>query len=59
MLEAFGPARLVWGGDWPVVNLGDGLLAWSNITRELLSELTPDERTLILSTNARNIYRIP
>lgn len=59
MLEAFGPARLVWGGDWPVVNLGDGLLAWSNITRELLSELTPDERTLILSTNAKNIYRIP
>jgi predicted TIM-barrel fold metal-dependent hydrolase len=59
MLEAFGPARLVWGGDWPVVNLGDGLLAWSNITRDLLSELTPDERTLILSTNAKKIYRIP
>jgi predicted TIM-barrel fold metal-dependent hydrolase len=59
MLEAFGPARLVWGGDWPVVNLGDGLLAWSNITRELVSELTPDERTLILSTNAKKIYRIP
>ena len=59
MLEAFGLARLVWGGDWPVVNLGDGLLAWSNITRELLSELTDDERTLILSTNAKKIYRIP
>ena len=59
MLEAFGLARLVWGGDWPVVNLGDGLLAWSNITRDLLSELTPDERTLILSTNAKKIYRIP
>ena len=58
MLEAFGPSRLVWGGDWPVVNLGDGLLAWSNITRELLSELTPDERTLIHSTNAKKIYRI-
>ena len=58
MLEAFGPSRLVWGGDWPVVNLGNGLLAWSNITRELLSELTPDERTLILSTNAKKIYRI-
>jgi predicted TIM-barrel fold metal-dependent hydrolase len=59
MLEAFGPSRLVWGGDWPVVNLGNGLLAWSNITRELLSEMTPDERTLILSTNAKKIYRIP
>ena len=58
MLEAFGPSRLVWGGDWPVVNLGNGLLAWSNITRDLLSRLTPDERTLILSTNAKKIYRI-
>ena len=58
MLEAFGPSRLVWGGDWPVVNLGNGLLAWSNITRDLLSRLTADERTLILSTNAKKIYRI-
>jgi len=59
MLEAFGPSRLVWGGDWPVVNLGNGLLAWSNISHELLSRLTADERTLILSTNAKKIYRIP
>ena len=58
MLEAFGPSRLVWGGDWPVVNLGNGLLAWSNISHELLSRLTADERTLILSTNAKKIYRI-
>ena len=58
MLEAFGPSRLVWGGDWPVVNLGTGLLAWSNISHELLSRLTADERTLILSTNAKKIYRI-
>lgn len=53
MLEAFGSSRLVWGGDWPVVNLGDGLLSWSNITRDLLSELHADERTLILSANAK------
>ena len=59
MLEAFGPSRLVWGVDWPVVNLGNGLLAWSNISHELLSRLTADERTLILSTNAKKIYRIP
>jgi predicted TIM-barrel fold metal-dependent hydrolase len=59
MLEAFGPSRLAWGGDWPVVNLGNGLLAWSNISHGLLSRLTADERTLILSTNAKKIYRIP
>ena len=59
MLDAFGATRLVWGGDWPVVNLGDGLLAWSTITRELLSGLTADERFQILIANAKKIYRIP
>ena len=59
MLDAFGATRLVWGGDWPVVNLGDGLLAWSTITRELLSGLTADERFQILTANAKKIYRIP
>ena len=59
MFDAFGPTRLVWGGDWPVVNLGDGLLAWSTITRELLSEMTESERFQILTANAKKIYRIP
>jgi predicted TIM-barrel fold metal-dependent hydrolase len=59
MLDAFGSTRLVWGGDWPVVNLGDGLLAWSTITRELLSGLTEAERFQILTANAKKIYRIP
>jgi predicted TIM-barrel fold metal-dependent hydrolase len=59
MLDAFGPTRLVWGGDWPVVNLGDGLLAWSTITRELLSGLTEAERFQIFTNNAKKIYRIP
>jgi predicted TIM-barrel fold metal-dependent hydrolase len=59
MLEAFRPDRLVWGGDWPVVNLGDGLEAWSTITLELLSRLTESERTQILTDNAKRIYRIP
>jgi predicted TIM-barrel fold metal-dependent hydrolase len=59
MIDAFGPDRLVWGGDWPVVNLGSGLTGWINMTAELLSHLTPGERENILSRNARTIYHIP
>lgn len=59
LLEAFGPARILWGGDWPVVNLGDGLSAWVGITRELVADLTEQEQNQILTSTARRIYRIP
>jgi predicted TIM-barrel fold metal-dependent hydrolase len=59
MIEAFGPARLVWGGDWPVVNLGDGLSKWVSTTRELLSGLEESDRAQIFTNNAKQIYRIP
>lgn len=59
VLDAFGPNRILWGGDWPVVNLGNGLPAWVDITQELLSPLTATERAGILTTNARKTYRIP
>lgn len=59
MIEAFGPGRLVWGGDWPVVNLGDGLSSWIGITHELLSGLAESDREMILVSNARRLYRIP
>jgi predicted TIM-barrel fold metal-dependent hydrolase len=58
MIEAFGPGRLVWGGDWPVCNLGSGLGAWCDLTKELLAGLPPDEREDIFSGNARRIYSL-
>lgn len=58
MLGAFGPRRLVWGGDWPVCNLGSGLKAWCDLTRELLAGLESSEREAILSRNARHIYSL-
>jgi predicted TIM-barrel fold metal-dependent hydrolase len=59
LLDSFGPDRLLWGGDWPVVNLGDGLPAWIRITRELVSALNEDNQRKILTSTAKRIYRIP
>lgn len=56
VLELFGPSRMVWGGDWPVIDVGGGLANWVNITTELLSGLSADERQLIGTLNARQIY---
>jgi len=58
LLDAFSPARIVWGGDWPVVNLGAGLFRWSEITRELLIGLSATERKDVLESNARRIYSL-
>ncbi len=49
---------MVWGGDWPVVNLGSGLPEWIDITKELLSELSPGEQEAIAGGNARALFDV-
>lgn len=56
VLDCFGPARMVWGSDWPVVLLGSELRGWITMTGQLLAGLTPQERDMILSRNAMRIY---
>jgi len=47
---------MVWGGDWPVIDVGGGLANWVDITTELLSALSVDERQLIGTLNAKQVY---
>jgi predicted TIM-barrel fold metal-dependent hydrolase len=49
---------MIWGGDWPVVNLGGGLSHWVKLTRSLFSQLSSDEGRLVQFQNAREIYRL-
>jgi predicted TIM-barrel fold metal-dependent hydrolase len=58
LLTAFGPDRMLWGGDWPVVNLGAGLPGWIDMTRELLADLSADEQYAIGQGTARRIYGV-
>ena len=59
VLEAFSPDRVVWGSDWPVVNLGGGLPAWLDATEAILSKLSPDEQAAIGHKNAQRVYALP
>lgn len=56
VLDSFGPDRCLWGGDWPVVNLGAGLRAWIAMTRELLAGLSPEEQDRVGQGTARAVY---
>ena len=58
VLECFGPKRMVWGSDWPVVNLGRGLPEWIKVTRKIFQKLTEDESKAIAYYNAQEIYKI-
>ena len=58
LLAAFGSERIVWGSDWPVCNLADGLQRWAEITDQLLAELSPDEQQATCIENAQRIYNI-
>lgn len=56
VIASFGPDRIMWGGDWPVVNMGAGLPGWINMTRALLGGLSPAEQGAIGEGTARRVY---
>jgi L-fuconolactonase len=52
----FGPQRMLWGSDWPVVNLAGGYAKWYAAAETLLADLSPDEKADIFGGNAARIY---
>ena len=58
LLEAFGPARLMWGSDWPVVDLAGGYDRWRNAALDYLARLGQEEQRAILGGTAARFYRL-
>jgi len=58
LLEAFGPARLMWGSDWPVVNMAGGYAAWRAAAEALTEGCSPDERDQVFGGTAQHFYGI-
>ena len=56
VLANFGPERLLWGSDWPVVNLAGGYAKWLAAAETLLADLSDHERAGIFGLNAARIY---
>lgn len=59
VIDAFGSDRLVWGSDWPVVNMANGLEDWLQVTRNILSQMSTDEAGKIANGTASRIYATP
>ena len=58
VLNCFGPNRMVWGSDWPVVNLAKGLPEWIAVTRKILGKLSVDEASSIAYGTAQIVYKV-
>lgn len=58
LLECFGTDRVIWGSDWPVVDLAGGYAAWWDATQACLTGLDPDARAKVLGGNAARYYGV-
>jgi L-fuconolactonase len=56
LLECFGPERLMWGSDWPVLNLAGGYDNWLETSQTLTSHLSATEKVAIFGGNAQRFY---
>ncbi len=58
VLATFGPARLLFGGDWPVAKLAASYPRWLDTARALVSHLPAVAQTGIFHDNALRVYRL-
>ena len=58
VLEHFGPARLMFGSDWPVVTIMASYEAWVAVAEALLAGLDAPARAGVFGGNATRFYRL-
>lgn len=55
ILELFGPARLIWGSDWPVLRLAGDYQAWFEQSRAIVPAA---DHAAVFGANAAAFYRL-
>jgi L-fuconolactonase len=56
LLDCFGPDRLMWGSDWPVVELAGGYRRWHKAAHACLAAISAGERERVFGANAAHFY---
>lgn len=55
LIEVFGPDRLMWGSDWPVLNLAGDYPSWRAMCEAWVS---PEQQPALFGETARRFYRL-
>lgn len=58
VLQAFGPSRLMFGSDWPVLTLAGSYQRWVETFRWFIADLSPHEQEQIGRGTAIRAYRL-
>ncbi len=56
LLALFGPERVIWGSDWPVLLLAEDYAAWAQCCEALVPASAHEA---VFSANAQRFYRLP
>ena len=59
VLSAFGPKRMMFGSDWPVVTMAGGYTKWMTAFLSFIHELSGDEQRAICRETAIAAYGLP
>jgi len=57
-LAAFGPARLLFGSDWPVMKLASSYRRWFETANTLAADLSSSDRAALFHDNATRVYHL-
>lgn len=57
LFDLFGPERLLWGSDWPVLTLAGDYRGWFELAREAIASKDESAVEAVMGGNARRIYR--
>ncbi|MEE2659204.1 MAG: amidohydrolase family protein [Candidatus Latescibacterota bacterium] len=57
-LDAFGPNRVIFGGDWPVCTMGASYREWTETLLQIIASRPQDEQDKLLHSNAAALYCI-
>lgn len=58
LFGAFGPGRILWGSDWPVVTQRASYPAWLDMAIELVRRHAPGHEHDVFARNAARFYRL-
>ena len=57
-MKVFGPQRVLWGRDWPVLERAASTGQWWSDVSALLDPLPESDRAAVLGRNALRTYRL-